>query len=106
MTNQIEHHDVIKNSLFQFINNHIPGANLCIVDEIVLAYVVSVLEEASQDDAYEVEEFIDMMSAYFPKFSDIQASTVCTWITELNNQLSSKMNKNVGTSNLPVLNLK
>lgn len=90
MTNNIERqHETIKKSLFQFINAHIPGADLLIVDECILSYIVSVLEDASQDDAYDVEEFMDMMSAYFPKFVDIKASTVCNWIIDLNNHLSN-----------------
>lgn len=56
MTNNIERqHETVKNSLFQFINTHIPGADLRIVDEIVLSYVISILEEASQDECFEVE---------------------------------------------------
>lgn len=55
MTNIERQHETIKNSFFQFINTHIPGADLRIVDEIVLSYVISILEEASQDDCFEVE---------------------------------------------------
>lgn len=84
----MEHqHEAIKKSLFQFINAHIKGADLRIVDEIVLSYVISVLEEAAQDETYEVEEFIDMMSAYFPEFAQIPSSTVFNWIIDLNIQL-------------------
>lgn len=97
MTNNIEHqHDIIKKGLFQFINLHLPGTDLRIVDEIVLSYVVSILEEASQDEAYEVEEFMDMMSAYFPKFSNIKKELVCSWICDLNNQLLNQ-NKSSNT---------
>lgn len=55
MTNIAQQHDVVKNSLFQFINTHIPGADLNIVDDIVLSYVISILEEASQDPCFDVE---------------------------------------------------
>lgn len=55
MTNIERQHETIKNSFFQFITTHIPGADLRIVDEIVLSYVISILEEASQDDCFEVE---------------------------------------------------
>lgn len=55
MTNIAQQHDLVKNSLFQFINTHIPGADLSIVDDIVLSYVISILEEASQDPCFDVE---------------------------------------------------
>lgn len=55
MTNIAQQHDVVKNSFFHFINTHIPGADLSIVDDIVLSYVISILEEASQDPCFDVE---------------------------------------------------
>ncbi|XP_063705885.1 CUE domain-containing protein 2-A [Culicoides brevitarsis] len=93
MTNIERQHETIKNSFFQFINTHIPGADLRIVDEIVLSYVISILEEAAQDDCFEVEDFVEMMSAYFPKFNSISSNTVSSWIIQLNEQLA-KCNTN------------
>ncbi|XP_062536440.1 CUE domain-containing protein 2 [Armigeres subalbatus] len=93
MTNIAQQHDVVKNSLFQFINTHIPGADLNIVDDIVLSYVISILEEASQDPCFDVEGFIEMMSAYFNDFANIEPATVCSWIFQLENQLSEKHSK-------------
>jgi hypothetical protein len=55
MTNIEQHHDMVKKSLSQFIKKHIPGANLKHVDQIVLEYVISILEEASQDESFDVE---------------------------------------------------
>lgn len=60
MTSIEQHHDIVKMSLSQFIKKNIPGANLKHVDQIVLEYVISILEEASQDDNFDVEgELID-----------------------------------------------
>ena len=50
-----EQHAIVKNSLSQFMRKNIPGANLKKVDQIVLEYVVSILEEASQDESFDVE---------------------------------------------------
>lgn len=102
MTNIAQQHDVVKNSLFQFINTHIPGADLSIVDDIVLSYVISILEEASQDPGFDAEGFIEMMSAYFNDFSNIEPATVCSWIFQLESQLSEKHSK---ASNNDVQNL-
>lgn len=55
MTNIEQQHDLVKNSLFQFINKQITGADLTVVDEIVLSYVISFLEEISQDPSFDVE---------------------------------------------------
>lgn len=50
-----EQHDTVKKSLSQFIKKNIPKANLKNVDQIVLEYVISILEEASQDESFDVE---------------------------------------------------
>ncbi|XP_065093988.1 CUE domain-containing protein 2 [Ochlerotatus camptorhynchus] len=93
MTNIAQQHDLVKNSLFQFINTHIPGADLSIVDDIVLSYVISIIEEASQDPCFDVEGFIEMMTAYFNDFVNIEPATVCSWIFQLESQLSEKQSK-------------
>lgn len=36
--------------------------------------------------------FVEMMSAYFPDFSQIQTGKVCEWIFELANETSKKKN--------------
>nr|CAD7261559.1 unnamed protein product [Timema shepardi] len=88
-----EQEDLIKESLFKFVRKHIPSAQLrdmapfehqaratiqdllSSIDEIVLSYVVSILEdlgsESSVEEAFDVEGFCEMMAAYFPEFSTI-----------------------------------
>lgn len=46
---------LVKESLFQFITKIIPSADLSAIDDIVLSYVISILEEASQDPCFDVE---------------------------------------------------
>lgn len=46
---------LVKESLFQFIVKHVPNADLSVIDDIVLSYVISILEEASQDPCFDVE---------------------------------------------------
>lgn len=43
--------------------------------------------------------FIEMMSAYFPKFSNIESTKICTWIFEVENELSN-LKKNDASQNL------
>lgn len=61
MTNIDKQHEIVKTSLFHFVNTHITAADLSVVDEIVLNYVISILEEASEDPNFDVEGklFID-----------------------------------------------
>lgn len=60
------------------------------IDEIVLSYVISILEEASQDPCFDVEGFIEMMSGFFPQvdFARIAPEAVCTWLFKLASELS------------------
>lgn len=58
------------------------------MDEIVLNYVVTVLENlatetGSLEDLFDVEEFCEMLSAYFPEFEKIPHAVVTEWIFEL-----------------------
>lgn len=100
MTNIEQQHEVVKESLFSFVNSHISGADLSVVDDIVLSYVISILEEASQDPCFDVEGFIEMMSAYFVEFSEINPATICTWIFQLEKQLNNLTPKSEETSHL------
>lgn len=55
MTNIDKLHEMVKSSLFQFVNQHITAADLSVVDEIVLNYVIAILEEATEDPNFDVE---------------------------------------------------
>lgn len=102
MTNLEKQHEVVKRSLVQFVSAHIPGADFSVVDDIVLSYIISILEEASQDPCFDVEGFVEMMSAYFAEFSSIDQGIICSWIFKLESELS-EMDKNQDnqlTSNL------
>ncbi|CAD0206872.1 unnamed protein product [Chrysodeixis includens] len=81
---------LVKESLFQFIVKHIPNADLSVIDDIVLSYVISILEEASQDPCFDIEGFIEMMSAYVPEFAHMDAGVVCSWVLELEAELSRR----------------
>lgn len=87
MTNLEKQHELVKNSLVQFVSAHIPGADFSVVDEIVLSYIISILEEASQDPCFDVDGFVEMMSAYFTEFSSIDQGIICDWIYKLANEL-------------------
>nr|SVE74327.1 EOG090X0A55 [Daphnia barbata] len=83
---------LVKESLLVFLKDNIPQANLSHIDEIVLSYVVSILEEIGsdlcQEDVFDVESFSEMLTAYFPDFASIPHSVICHWIFELSSKLS------------------
>nr|SVE75272.1 EOG090X0A55 [Daphnia dolichocephala] len=83
---------LVKESLLVFLKDNIPQANLSHIDEIVLSYVVSILEEIGsdlcQEDIFDVESFSEMLTAYFPDFASIPHAVICHWIFELSSKLS------------------
>ncbi|XP_014371673.1 CUE domain-containing protein 2 [Papilio machaon] len=91
MSSIAQQESFVKESLSQFIAKNIPSANINVIDDIVLAYVISILEEASQDACFDVEGFIEMMAAFMPDFASIDAGVVCTWVLELEAQLSQRV---------------
>jgi hypothetical protein len=118
-----EQHAIVKNSLSQFIKKNIPGANLKNVDEIVLEYVISILEDV-QDESFDVEgtsfsslyceklmlqffvcaAFQEMMSAYFADFAKIDPAVICTWVFELESQLSKLDEPKMKNNEKPSIN--
>ncbi|XP_037950478.1 CUE domain-containing protein 2-like [Teleopsis dalmanni] len=109
MTNLEKQNELVKHSLVEFVSAHIPGADFSVVDEIVLSYVIAILEDASQDPCFDVEGFVEMMSAYFDEFSSIETGVICEWIYQLANELAelgkNQENHNAGTLSLNALSL-
>jgi len=62
------------------------------VDDVVLQYMVSILEElgnsAASDDLFDVEQFTEMMEAYLPGF---QAVDRCAIIMQRNQFLQTQL---------------
>uniref|UniRef100_T1JF40 CUE domain-containing protein n=1 Tax=Strigamia maritima TaxID=126957 RepID=T1JF40_STRMM len=67
--------EMVEKSFVKFVQSHITDANLSVIDEILFPYIVSILDEiASQkfsQDAFDVDHFTEMMSAYVPRFVEI-----------------------------------
>lgn len=58
------HESKIKDSLFEFVRSHIPDADINLIDEIVLSYVISILEEVSSDPVFDVEGILNSIAIY------------------------------------------
>lgn len=81
--------DIIRSSLSDFVTSNIGCTDLSVVDDIVLTYVTSILEEVSDDPGFDVDGFVEMMTAYFPDFSGISTATICSWIFQLDAELTA-----------------
>ncbi|XP_026322662.1 CUE domain-containing protein 2 [Hyposmocoma kahamanoa] len=87
MSALMQQESIVKESLFRFIMNNIPTANLTQIDDIVLSYVISILEESSQDSVFDVDGFIEMMTGYVPEFGRLDAGQVSSWVFQLEEEL-------------------
>lgn len=74
MTNIDKQHEIVKASLFHFVNTHITAADLSVVDEIVLNYVISILEEASEDPNFDVEGLLCAIESLRTSSSSLRMS--------------------------------
>lgn len=55
----------IKDSLFEFVKANIPEADLNLIDEIVLSYVVAVLEDVGSDPVFDVEGKVILFNYFY-----------------------------------------
>ncbi|KAK3763322.1 hypothetical protein RRG08_021145 [Elysia crispata] len=83
--------DRVHNELSQFLRLHAQEECIRNIDEIVLSYLVGVVELASQgDDGTDFEDVLDMMNAYLPGFERIHRSDVIEWMIGLTDKLASQ----------------
>uniref|UniRef100_A0AAY5EXK1 CUE domain-containing protein n=1 Tax=Electrophorus electricus TaxID=8005 RepID=A0AAY5EXK1_ELEEL len=68
---------IIHEALYDFVLSHIPHADLSTLDDVLLSYITGVLEDlgsqASVEENFDVEVFVEMLEAYIPGFSDIDS---------------------------------
>ncbi|XP_072165652.1 CUE domain-containing protein 2-A-like [Diadema setosum] len=86
-------HVLIQTSLSEFVAEHIPDASLDGIDEIVLSYMLGVLEDLGSDDGFEVESFVEMMQAYIPGFEAVSSEKICDWIFKLADDVTHQKEK-------------
>ncbi|XP_030059411.1 CUE domain-containing protein 2 [Microcaecilia unicolor] len=83
--------NIIRDSLTDFIQSHIPEADLSAMDEVFFSYITSVLEELGSPDAseenFDMETFMEMMEGYTPGFSKIDSMEVYEMMFELTGKL-------------------
>ncbi|OWF43069.1 CUE domain-containing protein 2-like [Mizuhopecten yessoensis] len=92
---------VVQDELHTFLVMHGLDYSMLDIDDVVLDYVITILEElGSGEDAEEnidVDQFIEMMDAYVPGFGEITSLDICEWMFQLASNLSGKQTDNVLT---------
>ncbi|CAL7951762.1 unnamed protein product [Xylocopa violacea] len=91
-----EKEELVKKSLFSFVRKEVPTAQLSLIDDIVLSYVVSMVEESALEEDLDVDGLCEMVSACLPEFSTIEKEAVSKWLLDVESKLrqESKENEN------------
>ncbi|XP_043268018.1 CUE domain-containing protein 2 [Venturia canescens] len=82
-----EKEELVKESLFSFVRNQVPDAQLSLIDDIVLSYVVSMVEENAMEDDLDVDGVCEMVSACLPEFDTIEKDAVSKWLLDVESKL-------------------
>ncbi|KAL4233734.1 CUE domain-containing protein 2 [Mactra antiquata] len=91
----------VQAALTRFLRHHHLQDYISDIDDIVLNYVISILEDlgdSKNTDDIDVDQFIEMMDAYIPGFANIDSVVVFDWMFELSSSLN-KPKSNEATSN-------
>ena len=69
----------VKSALTFLLQSHIPTATARDIDEIVLSYVMGILEdlveESDPSQAFDSDSFMEMIVAYLPQLEGVDVST-------------------------------
>ncbi|KAF7710437.1 hypothetical protein HF521_009309 [Silurus meridionalis] len=97
LTGRMELQKIIHDALYDFVRSHIPHADLSTLDDVLLSYIIGVLEDlgsqASVEENFDVEVFVEMLEAYIPGFSNIDCVQVCEMMFSLSSKLASARSK-------------
>uniref|UniRef100_A0A8C3UN25 CUE domain containing 2 n=1 Tax=Catharus ustulatus TaxID=91951 RepID=A0A8C3UN25_CATUS len=88
---------IIQDTLTDFIQSHIPAADLSGMDDVFFSYITGVLEELgsaeSSEETFDMDTFVEMMEAYIPGFAEIHSGDVCEMMFSLSERLGEARNK-------------
>ncbi|KAJ8314596.1 hypothetical protein KUTeg_006746 [Tegillarca granosa] len=86
---------LIKTSILKFLSKHDLEANVELIDDVILSYIISILEDLGDDtnaeENIDVDQFVEMMDAYISGFATIDSVKVVEWMFELASMLSVKV---------------
>lgn len=80
----------VRLNLVHFLESHSLGESICNIDDIVLSYLLGIMELISEgeiEDSFGLEDVIEMMAAYLPGFEQIDRAIVMEWMFNLSSKL-------------------
>ncbi|XP_075532297.1 CUE domain-containing protein 2-B isoform X1 [Dermacentor variabilis] len=83
----------VKKSLVCFIQQETSEDAADMIDEILLAYVVGILESDIAEEGFDVLEFKEMLSAYIPSFDSISDTKISSWVGLLSGKVGKHTEK-------------
>ncbi|KAL0122050.1 hypothetical protein PUN28_007084 [Cardiocondyla obscurior] len=89
-----EKEELVKKALFSFVRKQVPTAQLSLIDDIVLSYVVSMVEESALEENLDVDGLCEMVSACLPEFSTIEKEAVSKWLLDVESKLKQETKEN------------
>ncbi|XP_045196471.2 CUE domain-containing protein 2-like [Mercenaria mercenaria] len=103
-----ESENTVQTALAKFLRGHSLHDHVSDIDEIVLSYIISILEDLGDSENAEenidVDQFVEMMDAYIPGFATIDSIKVCEWMFELASTLSRSQESESKEPTIPSLN--
>ncbi|XP_005111139.1 zinc finger protein 2 isoform X2 [Aplysia californica] len=81
----------VHKELSTFLERHSLGGSISNIDEIVLSYLLGIMELIGQgevEDCFDLEDVMEMMAAYLPGFEIVDRSSVMEWMFSLSSQLA------------------
>lgn len=86
------------------ISNEQTSSCFSLIDDIVLSYVVSMVEESALEENLDVDGLCEMVSACLPEFSTIEKEAVSKWLLDVESKLKqeSKENENCQSHSDPL----
>ena len=76
------------------LNSITPSSYFREIDEIIVSYVVSVVEEVvASPDSFDAESFLEMITAYIPNASSISPEAATEWMMRLVHEEEEKQKK-------------
>ncbi|XP_069128026.1 CUE domain-containing protein 2-like [Argopecten irradians] len=92
---------IVQDELHKFLVKNDLDYGMLDIDDVVLDYVITILEDLGNGEDVEenidVDQFVEMMDAYVPGFGEISSVDICEWMFQLASNLSMKQTDNAPT---------
>lgn len=90
----------VKLSLFNLLQSYVPQFTIDDIDDIVLGYVVGILEDIVEEnsmEAFDADTFKEMLTAYLPESEEIPIKCITSWMFDLSEEVRTGKKKEKNT---------